>query len=83
MQAELHRSTTTTREMIMLNYPNPLYNEVIATLDRDRDRSIRAAERYEIEQALRVLDEQHRSERKANRRQRLARYRRVVLHPLA
>jgi|GEM_PF-5663571 hypothetical protein len=44
----------------------------------DRDRTMRAAERYEIERALREADEQHRAERRARRQGRTRHYVRAV-----
>jgi hypothetical protein len=67
--------------MIMFNYPNPVYHEVLVQLERDR--SIQAAERYELEQALRELGQKHRKEQRARRRHRLGRYRHLVLERLA
>jgi hypothetical protein len=67
--------------MIMFNYPNPVYHEVLVALERDR--SIQAAERYELERALRELDQKRRSERRARRHHRLGRYRHLVLGRLA
>lgn len=49
------------------------------TVQDDRDRSLRAAERYELERALRTADEQQRAERRARRRHRTRRYLRLVL----
>ncbi|QGN34056.1 hypothetical protein [Microlunatus sp. Gsoil 973] len=40
----------------------------------DRDRSMRAAERYEIERAMREADEQQRAERRAKRQRRTRHY---------
>ena len=67
--------------MIMFNYPNPVYHEVLAALERDR--SIQAAERYELEEALRELGDKRRNEQRAKRRHRLGQYRRLVLDRLA
>lgn len=49
------------------------------TVQDDRDRSMRAAERYEIERALRTADELRRAERRDRRRNRNRRYLRLVL----
>ena len=53
------------------------------TVHDDRDRSLRAAERYELERALRTADELQRAERKARRQHRTRRYLRRVLGRLA
>lgn len=54
------------------------------TVDKsDRDRSMRAAERYEIERALRTADERKRAERRQQRKQRNRRYLRLVLGRVA
>lgn len=49
------------------------------TIQDERDRSLRAAERYELERALRMADEQQRAQRRARRQQRTRRYLRLVL----
>jgi len=49
----------------------------------DRDRSLRAAEQYELRQALRAADEIKRAERKARRKNRTHRYLRLVLNRIA
>jgi hypothetical protein len=48
--------------------PDPTY---VAQLERrDRDRTLRKTERYELERALREVEEQARARRKAERRAR-------------
>jgi len=49
----------------------------------DRDLSLRAAERYELERALRAADELARAERRSKRRRRARRYLRLVLNRVA
>ncbi|HEY9291430.1 MAG TPA: hypothetical protein VIP98_09155 [Microlunatus sp.] len=46
----------------MTMYPNPVYTE--ATLRNDRDRTLRAAEQYELQRAFRELAQQRREKRK-------------------
>lgn len=53
------------------------------TIGNQREHSLRAAERYELEQALRTAQEQARAERKARRKHRVRRYARLVLHRAA
>lgn len=53
------------------------------TVRNDREHSLRAAERYEFERALRTAQEQARAEQKARRKHRVRRYARLVLHRAA
>lgn len=49
----------------------------------DRDRSLRAAEQYELRRALRAADEIERTERKAQRKRRTHHYLRLILGRVA
>lgn len=49
----------------------------------DRERSLRAAERFELEQALRAADELRRADRRAARLRRAQHYLRLVLDRVA
>jgi hypothetical protein len=51
--------------------------------DTQRDRSLRAAEEYEFQRALRDLEERNRAERRATRRRRTRRLARPALKWLA
>lgn len=53
------------------------------TATSDRDRSLRAAEQYELRRALRTADELNRAERKARRKSRNHHYLRLILDRVA
>jgi hypothetical protein len=52
-------------------------------VEDDRDRSLRAAERYELERALAELDERRRTERRELRQRRRQHFLRLVFGRLA